>query len=105
MTLTQVTDFPRRDTTRLIVRVKKPQTFALRVRHPGWCAAATIRVNGDPHTVSRAAGTYVEVKRKWRDGDTVYTEVALPDGADVDGFGLHPALADAALHGLALIDG
>ncbi|WP_245674512.1 type I polyketide synthase [Herbidospora cretacea] len=35
-----------------------------------------------------------------RDGD-VYTEVALPAG---DGYALHPALFDAALHGVALFD-
>ncbi|MCF0083114.1 SDR family NAD(P)-dependent oxidoreductase [Streptomyces lomondensis] len=34
----------------------------------------------------------------WRRGDELYAEVALPEGTDVDGFGLHPALLDAALH-------
>ncbi len=34
----------------------------------------------------------------WRDGDTVYAEVALPDPAQAAPFGLHPALLDAALH-------
>ncbi|MFJ1766976.1 SDR family NAD(P)-dependent oxidoreductase [Amycolatopsis sp. NPDC088138] len=38
----------------------------------------------------------------WRSGDTLYAEVALPEGTDVDGFGLHPALLDAALHTLGL---
>jgi acyl transferase domain-containing protein/D-arabinose 1-dehydrogenase-like Zn-dependent alcohol dehydrogenase/acyl carrier protein/predicted alpha/beta hydrolase family esterase len=39
------------------------------------------------------------VRAAWRAGDEVYTEVALPDGVDGDGFGIHPALLDAALHG------
>ncbi|MFD3917111.1 type I polyketide synthase, partial [Streptomyces sp. NPDC058603] len=39
----------------------------------------------------------------WRKGDEVFAEVALPDGVGVDGFGLHPALLDAALHGIALM--
>ncbi|GAA2101524.1 hypothetical protein GCM10009801_74890 [Streptomyces albiaxialis] len=36
----------------------------------------------------------------WRRGEEVYAEVALPDegAADAAGFGLHPALLDAALH-------
>jgi DUF1680 family protein len=76
VTVTQATEFPRRDTTRLTVRLKKPQTFALRVRHPGWCTATTIRINGRHHTVSHAVGTYVEIRRKWRDGDTV--DILLP---------------------------
>ncbi|MFG3399434.1 type I polyketide synthase, partial [Streptomyces parvus] len=37
----------------------------------------------------------------WRRGDELYAEVALPEGTDVDGFGLHPALLDAALHAAA----
>ncbi|MEU4981260.1 type I polyketide synthase [Streptomyces sp. NPDC021969] len=34
----------------------------------------------------------------WLLDDDVYAEVALPDGVDVEGFGLHPALLDAAQH-------
>ncbi|MFJ9034891.1 type I polyketide synthase, partial [Streptomyces sp. NPDC102274] len=38
----------------------------------------------------------------WRSGDEVFAEVALPEGVGVDGFGLHPALLDAALHAIGL---
>ncbi|MGP3972104.1 SDR family NAD(P)-dependent oxidoreductase, partial [Streptomyces sp. 6N223] len=38
----------------------------------------------------------------WRDGDTLYAEVALPEETDVAGFGIHPALLDAALHTMGL---
>ncbi|MEV7417054.1 SDR family NAD(P)-dependent oxidoreductase, partial [Streptomyces sp. NPDC089919] len=44
----------------------------------------------------------------WRDGSDVYAEVELPDGAATAGFGLHPALFDAALQSGAavlLLDG
>ncbi len=38
--------------------------------------------------------------------EAVYAEVALPAGADVAGYGIHPALLDAALHPLAaMLDG
>ncbi|MEU2340127.1 SDR family NAD(P)-dependent oxidoreductase, partial [Streptomyces sp. NPDC013172] len=42
------------------------------------------------------------LRQVWRAGDTVYAEVELPEAAEADaaGFGLHPALLDAALHGL-----
>jgi 4-hydroxyphenylalkanoate synthase len=38
----------------------------------------------------------------WRDGDDVYAEAALPESAarEATHFGIHPALLDAALHGL-----
>ncbi|MFH8477225.1 type I polyketide synthase, partial [Streptomyces sp. NPDC018000] len=38
----------------------------------------------------------------WRLGEDVYAEVALPDGVAVDGFGVHPAVLDAALHAVGL---
>ncbi|MBI0383535.1 polyketide synthase dehydratase domain-containing protein, partial [Streptomyces albiflaviniger] len=41
----------------------------------------------------------------WRDGTDVLAEVALPDAAgDPEGFGIHPALLDAALHPAFLLD-
>ncbi|MEU5693430.1 SDR family NAD(P)-dependent oxidoreductase [Actinosynnema sp. NPDC020468] len=38
------------------------------------------------------------VRSAWRAGDDLVAEVALPDGADPTGFGVHPALLDAVLH-------
>ncbi|MFE7045790.1 type I polyketide synthase, partial [Streptomyces atratus] len=38
----------------------------------------------------------------WRSGDDVYADVALPAGADPADFRLHPALLDAALHGVVV---
>ncbi|MFF4017277.1 SDR family NAD(P)-dependent oxidoreductase [Streptomyces sp. NPDC001843] len=40
--------------------------------------------------------------RAWRDADgVVHAEVALPEDAETDGYGIHPALLDAALHAVA----
>ncbi|WP_461025361.1 SDR family NAD(P)-dependent oxidoreductase, partial [Streptomyces heilongjiangensis] len=36
----------------------------------------------------------------WRRGGEVFAEVALPEGVGGGGFGVHPALLDAALHGV-----
>jgi polyketide synthase 12 len=38
----------------------------------------------------------------WRAGEDIYADVSLPDGADTTGYGIHPALLDAALHPGAL---
>ncbi|XCX49649.1 SDR family NAD(P)-dependent oxidoreductase [Streptomyces phytohabitans] len=38
----------------------------------------------------------------WRLGDTIYAEIALPDGTDPEEYGVHPALLDSALHPLML---
>ena len=34
----------------------------------------------------------------WRRGEEIFAEVDLPEGTAVEGFGLHPALLDSALH-------
>ncbi|WP_212818410.1 type I polyketide synthase [Polymorphospora rubra] len=45
------------------------------------------------------------LRRVWTGDGVVYAEVALPGhtGADVDAFGVHPALLDAALHPVGLL--
>ncbi|WP_435856683.1 SDR family NAD(P)-dependent oxidoreductase, partial [Streptomyces mutomycini] len=45
------------------------------------------------------------LRAAWRRGDDLFAEVALREGVDVQGFGIHPALLDAALHGLGLVGG
>ncbi|MBD0671180.1 hypothetical protein BU198_10825, partial [Streptomyces sp. CBMA156] len=42
------------------------------------------------------------LRAAWRADDAVFAEIVLPEGVSVDGFGLHPALLDAALHAVAL---
>ncbi|HEV2638274.1 MAG TPA: type I polyketide synthase [Actinocrinis sp.] len=48
--------------------------------------------------------TFRGLTAAWRSGDEVYAEVALPEHAagEAAGYGLHPALFDAALHAVAL---
>ncbi|MBB5137477.1 acyl transferase domain-containing protein/NADPH:quinone reductase-like Zn-dependent oxidoreductase/short-subunit dehydrogenase [Thermocatellispora tengchongensis] len=41
------------------------------------------------------------VRRAWRRGEEIFAEVGLGEGTDLAGFGLHPALLDAALHLIA----
>ncbi|MEI5103837.1 beta-ketoacyl synthase N-terminal-like domain-containing protein [Streptomyces sp. PmtG] len=43
------------------------------------------------------------LRAAWRKGGEVFAEVALPDDVDASRFGLHPALLDAALHGIGLM--
>ncbi|WDT92368.1 polyketide synthase dehydratase domain-containing protein [Streptomyces sp. SCSIO-PteL053] len=42
------------------------------------------------------------LRSAWRHGEDLYAEVALPGETDVDGFGVHPALLDSALHTIGL---
>ena len=42
------------------------------------------------------------LRTAFKRGDEVFAEIALPDGVDIEGYGVHPALLDAALHAISL---
>ncbi|WP_203833471.1 type I polyketide synthase, partial [Actinoplanes regularis] len=42
------------------------------------------------------------LRAAWRRGTDVFAEVSLPEDAEAGGYGLHPALLDAALHAIGL---
>ena len=46
--------------------------------------------------------TFRGLRAAWTRGEEVFAEVALPEGDGGTGFGLHPALLDAALHATAI---
>jgi DUF1680 family protein len=71
ITLTQQTRFPDSDHTRLVFRCKEPQSLRIALRHPSWCEAMSIRVNGRRAATSRLAGGYYYLERRVRDGDTI----------------------------------
>jgi DUF1680 family protein len=72
----QVTSFPESGQTRLEIETDSPQNFALHIRHPAWAATASIKVNGKAAQISHKPGSFVELKRRWKDGDVV--EVDMP---------------------------
>lgn len=74
--LTQLTRFPEQGKTRLRLTLRSPMRLTLNVRHPSWCEAATVFINGHRHTTSHQAGGYIAMQRVWRTGDTL--EVHLP---------------------------
>ncbi|MEV4616939.1 type I polyketide synthase, partial [Kitasatospora sp. NPDC049258] len=49
--------------------------------------------------------TFQGLRAAWRRGEELYAEVALPDGVEASGFGLHPALLDATMHAAILAGG
>ncbi|MEG8281373.1 SDR family NAD(P)-dependent oxidoreductase, partial [Streptomyces sp. AHA2] len=58
----------------------------------------------DFHTLGLHYGpAFQGLAELWRTGDTLYAEVRLPDDLPTADYGVHPALLDAALHGLAAL--
>ncbi len=70
--LTAETTFPDGDAASLTFTLKAPKAFTLALRRPYWAGDGfSVRVNGKAVARLSPAGTYVEVHRTWKTGDTV----------------------------------
>lgn len=73
--LSQSGTYPRGDAVELRLKASRPERFAMKLRIPAWCEAASMRVNGSKQPVETTLG-FAAVEREWRDGDRV--ELELP---------------------------
>ncbi|MFN0107727.1 MAG: beta-L-arabinofuranosidase domain-containing protein [Blastocatellia bacterium] len=70
--LTMDTGFPEGETATLKLTLKASKQFTLALRRPSWAEAGfTVKVNGQAVKQLAAPGSYVELKRQWKTGDTV----------------------------------
>jgi len=95
--LRQETGYPEDQITRLILTCEQPVELALRIRHPSWTESGfAVTLNGEPQTLESKPGSYAEISRLWKTGDTL--EVALPFRLRTEGFRDNPNRL-AFLHG------
>jgi uncharacterized protein len=77
--LTQMTDYPRANTTQFALNLAKPESFTLYVRIPGWAGTKTaVSVNGRGAESSIEPGKFLALQRSWKDGDRVEIEFEMP---------------------------
>jgi DUF1680 family protein len=70
--LTMDTAFPEGDTAALTLTLKSPKTLTLALRRPAWAGDGfTVHVNGKAVADLPKPGSYVELTRLWKNGDTV----------------------------------
>ena len=101
--LRQETRFPEEQTTRLVITTEQPIDLTLKLRHPSWAESGyAIKVNGEPLAVENKPGSFAEVNRSWKTGDTV--EIALPFRLHTEGFHDNPSRL-ALLHGPLVLCG
>ncbi len=66
------TSFPEGDSASVKLTVAKPKQLTLTFRRPFWAGAGfAIKVNGKSIVMLSRPGTYIDVKRTWKTGDTV----------------------------------
>jgi hypothetical protein len=70
LTLTENTEYPAEGEIRLRLGLPKPVEFNLRLRIPRWSARTMAEVNGE-ELLDVGPGTYLSLKRRWRNGDTI----------------------------------
>ena len=67
-------------------------------------STSTASTNGSPRPGYEYGPAFQGLRAVWRDGADVLAEVALPEAAGKPGgFGIHPALLDAALQSALLL--
>ena len=76
VTLTQQTEFPHDDTTKLML--SGGGRFELKVRVPYWATRGfTVRINGQTQDLAAKPESYLTLSRAWEDGDTIELEMPL----------------------------
>ena len=76
-TITQETQFPYSESSKLTINLKKKRKFRLMVRCPEWTTSDfSIKVNGKEVAAGAQPSSYVAIERKWKNGDVV--EISLP---------------------------
>ena len=77
LSFVEETEYPYGETISIRVRASGGRHAAkLTLRIPGWCSGACLLVNGKPWKGAVAAGSFISLDRRWKDGDLV--ELTLP---------------------------
>ena len=83
-TVTMTTTFPEGDAATLNLTLQRPKSFTLALRRPSWAGDGfVVKVNGKSVAQLPRPGSYVELKRTWKTGDTV--SLVLPKTLHIEG--------------------
>ncbi len=78
-TLTQKTEYPKKNAIQLELAATKPETFMVYVRIPAWAGPKTlVSVNGKRAEGEVSPGKFLPLARTWKDGDRVEFEIEMP---------------------------
>ena len=110
--LRQETKFPASSNVALTVDAAPPSEIVIRLRIPGWLRSApSVKINGKVLDASAAPGSYLILKRAWRQGDRVEMELpkhlrvqAMPDDPAMQAFLYGPLVLAGDLGGEGLTE-
>lgn len=90
MTLKVDTKYPWDGAIRIKIEIPEPTQFTLYTRIPEWCRKAAVSFNGIPVDEPAVSGTYLNLDRTWKDGDTVEIALDMP----VERVEAHPGITN-----------
>jgi DUF1680 family protein len=76
LSLRQETRYPEDEKVSFTVKAARPVNFSLRLRYPGWAQGVAVAVNGRRQAVAAKPGSFIEIRRRWKNGDRV--ELTVP---------------------------
>jgi len=106
ISLTQQTDFPNRESTRLTLKLAKSKRFDVNFRNPSWIKDGEMKlyINGKIQKAKQNEFGYLSLSRLWKSGDVVEIKLPmhtkanfLPDGSDWVAFSRGPIVLAAEL--------
>ena len=71
LTIKELTEYPADGFVKLVLDMGKRETFTLKLRIPVWSTNTDIRVNGKAIAEKVTPGTYLEINREWKSGDSI----------------------------------
>ncbi|MGM0881271.1 MAG: beta-L-arabinofuranosidase domain-containing protein [Bacillota bacterium] len=69
-------EYPFRDSVTMALTLDQPAAFAISLRVPEWCEAASLEVNDEPITLSAVKG-YARIEREWKNGDRLLLKLPM----------------------------
>jgi DUF1680 family protein len=75
--LAETSAYPWSGEIRIAIDPETPAEFAMKFRIPDWARGASIKVNGEPATLTISKG-YATLRRLWRQGDVVDLTLPMP---------------------------
>ncbi|RYZ64285.1 MAG: glycoside hydrolase family 127 protein, partial [Proteobacteria bacterium] len=73
----EVSNYPWSGAVAISIDPETSKAFDVKLRVPGWCKGATIKVNGQPVTASVVNG-YATIHRTWAKGDSIALDLPMP---------------------------
>lgn len=74
----QSTEYPWDGDIAITLHMDGEQDFIVKLRIPGWSNSAKVSLNGVDLNVDIKPGTYLEISRIWRMGDTIHISLPMP---------------------------